>query len=164
MMVNNVRRTGLLQNAVAHNDDAVSDGHRFNLVMRYVNHGRFVNFVDADKLRPRLLAKLGIKVGKRFVKQKVRRLFYQRPAQCNTLLLAAGKVFRLAVFVALQIQNFQCFRSAPFNFVLAQLLDFQTEGNVIPYGKECYPIRKGAGTARSFGTPLPRCALREARR
>ena len=101
MMVNNVRRTGLLQNAVAHNDDAVSDGHRFNLVMRYVNHGRFVNFVDADKLRPRLLAKLGIKVGKRFVKQKVRRLFYQRPAQGNTLLLSAGKVFRLAVFVAL---------------------------------------------------------------
>ena len=123
-MVNNVRRACLLQNAVAHNDDAVSDGHRFNLVMRYVNHGRFVNFVDADKLRPRLLAKLGIKVGKRFVKQKVRRLFYQRPAQCNTLLLAAGKVFRLAVFVALQIQNFQCFRSTPFNFVLAQLLDF----------------------------------------
>ena len=101
VMVNNVRRACLLQNAVAHNDDAVGNGHRFNLVMRYVNHGRFVNFVNADKLRPRLLAQLRVKVGERLVQQKVRRLFYQRPAQGNTLLLSAGKVFRLAVFVAL---------------------------------------------------------------
>ena len=74
--------------------------------MRNINHSRFVNFVNTHKFRPCLLAKLGIKVGKRFVKQKIRRLFNQRPAKRNPLLLPAGKFFRLMVFITFKVQNF----------------------------------------------------------
>ncbi len=84
------RRVDLLDDAVLQHHDALAQGHRFDLVMRHVDHGGAQLAVQLRDLGTHAVAQLGIQVGQRLVQQEHRRLAHQRTAQRHALALAAG--------------------------------------------------------------------------
>ena len=72
-------------------------GHRLGLVVRDVDGGVAVGIVQAPHLEAHLLAQVGIEVGERLVEQQRVRLDDQRAGERDALLLAAGKLRRIAL-------------------------------------------------------------------
>ncbi|WP_353843072.1 hypothetical protein, partial [Mesorhizobium sp.] len=64
------RRALLLDHSVAHQHDAVSQSHRFDLVMGDVDHRCRNVLVKALDLAAHLVAKLRVEVGQRLVEQE----------------------------------------------------------------------------------------------
>ncbi len=79
----------LLDAAVAHQDDAIGQGHRLLLIVRDVEHGRAELAVDPPDLGLHLLAQLLVERAKRFVHQHDRRLVDDASGQRHALLLSA---------------------------------------------------------------------------
>ena len=70
-----------------------------------IDHGLAEPAVQLDQLRPHMGAQLGVEIGERLVEQEHLRLAHQRPAERHALLLAAGKLPRLAVEQRLELQE-----------------------------------------------------------
>ena len=62
MLKNILRRTGLLNSSVPHDNNAVAEGHSFGLVMGDVNKCGVNLAAQLDNFRAHLVAKLCIKV------------------------------------------------------------------------------------------------------
>ena len=90
------RRRVLLDMPVAQQHDLVGHAHGLGLVVRHVEHGDAEPPLQRQNLAPHVGAKLCVQVRQRFVHQADRRLGDDRAAQCDTLLLAAGELARLA--------------------------------------------------------------------
>ena len=67
------RRADLHQHALGEDADAVGHGHRLDLVVRDVEHGRAELGLDALQLEPQIGAQLGVERGQRLVHQVDRR-------------------------------------------------------------------------------------------
>ena len=105
MIINIQRRIHLLDQSVFHDTDTITHRHRFDLVMRHIDHRRFKTRMEFADLRTHLDAHLRVKIGKRFVEQEHFRLAHDSASHRDTLPLTAGKRFRLAVEEAFDTQN-----------------------------------------------------------
>ena len=56
------RRVGLLHDAVVHDHDPVAHRHRFDLVVRDVNHRRLQSLMELGDFRPHLHPHLGVEI------------------------------------------------------------------------------------------------------
>ncbi len=123
----------LLDNAVFHNDDTVAHGHRFGLVVGNVNEGGLETLVQAADLRTHCGTELGVQVGQRLVEQEYGGVTHHRAAQGDTLALAAGKRFRLAVEQVLQVECLCGFVYLAVDFVFRNLLQAKAERDIFIY-------------------------------
>ena len=92
-----VRRADLLDEAFMHDDDAVGQTHRLDLVVRDVDRGRPLFDVQPLDLGPHLFAQLGVQRADRFVHQHRLRAPHQRAADRDALHVAARERRRLLV-------------------------------------------------------------------
>ena len=99
-----LRGADLLDEAVAHDDDAVAQGHGLGLVVGDVDEGGVDPLAQLDYLRAHLVAELGVEVGQGFVHEEDLRLADDGAADGDTLALAAGEGLRLAVEVLGDVQ------------------------------------------------------------
>ena len=104
-----LRRSDLLDEAVAHDDNAVAKRHGLDLVVRDVDERGVDLLAQLDDLGAHLVAELRIKVRQRLVHQKDLRASDDGAADGHTLPLAAGKRLRLAVEILRDIKNFRGF-------------------------------------------------------
>ena len=96
VVVELLRRGGLLEPAVAHDRDAVAHRHRLGLVVRDVERRRAELLVQAREVRAHLDAQLGVEVRQRLVHQERLRLAHDRAPERDALALAAGERARAA--------------------------------------------------------------------
>ena len=89
-----VGRADLLDIAVAHDDDAVGQRHRLDLVVGDVDHRRSHLGVQLLDLGAHLRAQLGVEVGERLVEQEHVGVAHDGAAHGDALALAAGKLRR----------------------------------------------------------------------
>ena len=89
MVENFLRCTDLLNITVAHDDNAVAEGHGFGLVVCNIDKGGVDPFTQFDNLGTHLVAQFGVEVGQRLVHQKDLRVAHNGTADGNTLTLTA---------------------------------------------------------------------------
>ena len=100
-----LRGADLLDEAVAHDDDAVAERHGLDLVVGDVDKGGVDLLAQLDDLRAHLVAQLRVKVRQRLVHQEHLRVADDGAADGDTLPLAAGQRLGLAVEVLGDVQN-----------------------------------------------------------
>ncbi len=125
------RVADLLHPAVAHDDDAVPEGHRLDLVVGDVDRGGAEPLVQLLQLDPHLHAQFGVEVGQRLVEQKDLRMADDRPAQGDALALTAGKLTRLALQQFLNAEDLGRLLHAPGDLGLVELPHLEAEGHVV---------------------------------
>ena len=103
-----LRGADLLDVAVAHDDDAVAEGHGLGLVVGDVDKGGFDALAQLDDLGAHLVAELGVEVGKRLVHQHHLRRTHDGAPDGHALALAAGEGLGLAVEIVGDVQNLRC--------------------------------------------------------
>ena len=91
-MVDLMRRADLVDAPGVHDDDAIGQGHRFDLVVGDVNRGRRHLLMDLFDLGAHLHAQFGVEVGERLVEQKYLRVADDGAAHGDTLALAARQL------------------------------------------------------------------------
>ena len=128
-----MRRTNLLHNAHAHNNNAVTHSHCFTLVMGYINNGNASFLLNFQNFKAHRLTQLSVQVRQRLVKKQQTRLCYQRTCQRNTLLLATGQLIRITLAIFTQMYKLQHFLNTTFTLSLVYLLDFQRIANIFSY-------------------------------
>jgi hypothetical protein len=84
-----IRRAGLFDQAVAHQDNLVSHCHGLDLIMGNIDHGHTETFLPSPDFQSHLVAQLGVEIGKRLVHQAHRMLGNHRTGQSDTLALPA---------------------------------------------------------------------------
>ena len=104
------RRPDLLNDAVAHDDDAIGHRHRLDLVVRHVDRRCLQPLVQLLDLGAHLHAQLGVEIRKRLVEEEHLRIAHDRPPHRDALTLAAGELARITRQVG---RNVQDFRGAP---------------------------------------------------
>ena len=85
----------LVDRSVAHDDDPVSRGHRFDLVVGYVDRRCLQTLMQLLDRDAQLHSHLDVEVGQRLVEEKDARVTNDRTCQRLTLSLAAGKLPRI---------------------------------------------------------------------
>ena len=125
------RAADLLDNAVVHNDNAVTHRQRFFLVVCDVDKGDAGALLNTLQLDLHVLAQLEVEGAERLVEQQHARLAYQRTRDGNTLLLTAGKTGHIAVFKAAQTNQLEHFCGFALDVCAVQLFDVQTECNIL---------------------------------
>ena len=130
-----LRRSHLLQLALAHHGDPVAHRHRLDLVVRDVDGGRAEVALELRDLRPHLHTQLRVQVGERLVHQECRRLAHDRAAHRDPLALTAGERARLPLEEALEAQDLRCLLDSLVDLRLRHLLQLQAEGDVVVDGQ-----------------------------
>ena len=92
-----VRRTDLLDHAVVHDDHAIGERHRLDLVVGDVDGRGAHLLVHPLDLDAHLHAQLRVEVGQRLVEQEHFWIAHDRAAHGDALALPAGELLRLAV-------------------------------------------------------------------
>ena len=100
-----LRSADLLNITVTHDDNSVTEGHSFGLVMGDVNKRGIDTLAKLDNLSTHLVTELSIEVGERFVHEEDLRVTHDGTADGDTLSLAAGQSFRLTIKILGDIQN-----------------------------------------------------------
>ena len=99
------RLADLLHPAVAHDDDAVAQRHRLDLVVGDVDRGGAEPLVQLLELDAHLHAQFGVEVGQRLVEQEHPRMAHDGAAQRDALALAARELARLALQVVADAED-----------------------------------------------------------
>ena len=89
VMVEGVGRVHLLDITIFHDDDPVTHGHGLDLVVGYIYKGCLEPLVELEDVNPGLDPEFGVQVGERLVHQEGLGLADDRPAEGDTLALAA---------------------------------------------------------------------------
>ena len=131
LVVNILRLADLLDFALVHDDDGVGHGQRFFLIVRDIYKCNPHSLLDVLQLVLHVLAQAQVERAQRLVEQQHLRAVDQRAGDGHTLLLAAGQTRHLAVFKALQADDFQHLGHALVNFVLLDLCNAQAEGDIV---------------------------------
>ena len=125
------RAADLLDNAVVHNDNAVTHRQRLFLVVGDVDKGDAGTLLNALQLDLHVLAQLEVEGAERLVEQQHTRLAHQCTRDGDTLLLTAGKTGHIAVFKAAQTNQLEHFCGFALDICAVQLFDVQTECNIL---------------------------------
>ena len=134
LAVDRVRRSDLLDAARSHDDDAVGQRHRLDLVVRHVDHGRAHPLVQLLDLGAHLDAQLCIEVGQRLVEEENLGVAHDRPAHRDALALAARELARAPLEVGRDVQGFGSSLDAGANIGLRRAAIDQAEGHVLVDG------------------------------
>ena len=129
-----LRGADLLDEAVAHDDDAVAQGHGLDLVVGDIDEGGVDLLAQLDDLSAHLVTQLGVEVGQRLVHQEDLRVPDDGTADGDTLALAAGQSLRLTVEVLGDIEDLGGLTDLAVDLRLRGLLQLQGEGHVIING------------------------------
>ena len=132
--VDRVGIADLLQDAVAHDRDAVAHRHRLDLVVGHVDGGRADLALEALDLTTRLRPQLRVEVRQRFVHEKDLRIANERASERDALALPAGELARLAVEQSLDVEEACGALDAARDLRALQLAHTQAEGEVLPDG------------------------------
>ena len=125
------RAADLLDNAVVHNDNAVTHRQRLFLVVGDVDKGDAGTLLNALQLDLHVLAQLEVEGTERLVEQQNARFAHQCTRDGDTLLLTAGKTGHIAVFKAAQTNQLEHFCGFALDVCAVQLFDVQTECNIL---------------------------------
>ena len=129
-----LRRADLLDEAVAHDDDAVAEGHGLDLVVRDVDERGVDLLAQLDDLGAHLVSQFGVEVGQRLVHQEDLRAADDGAADGDTLPLAAGQGPGLTVEVLRDVEDLGGFFDLAVDLRLGDLLQLEGEGHVIING------------------------------
>ena len=123
-------RTDLLDVAILHDDDPVSQGHGLGLVVGHVDEGGIHPFAQEDDLGAHLVAQLGVQVAQRFVHQEHLGVPHDGAADGDALALAAGQGLGLAAQVFGDAQDLRRLADPAVDLFLVHLPQAQAEGQV----------------------------------
>ena len=84
-----IRRAGLFDQAITHQNYLVSHCHGLDLIMGDIDHGHTEPLLQSPDFQSHLVAQLGVEIGKRLVHQAHRMLGNHRTGQSDTLALPA---------------------------------------------------------------------------
>ena len=99
------RRADLFDPSFRHDDDAVGQAHRFDLIVGDEDEGGAKALVQVLQFGAELRAQLGVEVRQRFVEQEHRRFAHDGAAHGDTLALATRQLPRLAVEELVDLQR-----------------------------------------------------------
>ena len=153
-VVERARRIALLKQPVLHDGDAVSHGHRLDLVVRDVERRDPELALQRCDLGSRGDAKLRIEVRERLVHQEDARLADDRAAHRDPLALPARELARLPLEEVLDVEDLRRCPNALGDLGLRYASPSAAQS-------PCSAPRSCADTARSSGTPS-RCRGRAA--
>src|SRR5580700_9848593 len=105
IVVDFFRRSDLPHHALMQNDNAIAQGHRFDLIVSNVNGGGLDAGVKLFQLFASRRSQLGIEIRERLVEKKHGGLANDRSCQRHALALAAGELARLAMKQLLDAQQ-----------------------------------------------------------
>ncbi len=125
------RRTDLLHQTIAHDDDLVCHGHGFDLIVGHINRGGLQTLMQSLDLATHLHAQLGIEIGQRFVKQKHLWITHNRTAHSHTLTLTAGKLAWKAIQQLVEAENFGCTINAAVAFFFRRVFQHEREAHIV---------------------------------
>ena len=127
-------RINLLELAFVEDANARAHRHRFDLIVRDVDEGRFQALVQATNEGTRLHPKLRIEVGKRLVHQKYRRFANDGAADRHTLTLPTGELTRTPIQQVTDTQFIRSFVDALVDDLLGRLAQLEPECHIVIYG------------------------------
>ena len=134
VIVDLIGRTDLLDVALVEYGDAVGQGQGFLLIVGDVDGGDAEIPLHLFQLVAQLYAQLGVQIGQGFVHADDGGARYQRAGNGYALLLAAGQLAdRLFQLLIGKIYLLGDVTHLLVDLGLAQLLDFQAEGDVVVY-------------------------------
>ena len=128
-----------------HDRDPVAHRERLLLVVGHVDERDPDLGLDALELDLELAAELEVERAQRLVEEQDVGPVHERPGERDPLLLAARQLVRLALLVALEVDELERLADAARDLVLATALGAART--------RCCRRRRGAGTARSAGRP-----------
>jgi hypothetical protein len=99
------RRAGLLDPALAHDDDLVGHGHGLDLVVGDVDGGGAQALVQLADLGTHLHTQLGVQVRQRFVEQEDLRVAHDGAPHRHALALPARELARVALEQLVQVED-----------------------------------------------------------
>ena len=120
-----LRGADLLNEAVAHDDDAVAERHGLDLIVRDVDKGRVDLLAQLDDLRAHLVAQLCVKVRERLVHQQHLGASDDGAADGHALALAAGERLGLAVEELGDIKDLRRLAHAAVDIVVGHFLEMR---------------------------------------
>ena len=129
-----LRRADLLDEAVAHDDDAVAERHSLDLVVGDVDEGGVDLLAQLDDLGAHLVAELGVEVGERLVHEEHLGAAHDGAADGDTLALAAGERLRLAVEQGGDVQDLRGLADLLVDLGLRELFELERERHVLVNG------------------------------
>ena len=131
LVVDLQRGADLLDGAGVHNHDFVAHGQGFFLVMGDEDEGNADLLLDALQFTLHLLAQLQVQGAQGLVQQQDVRLVHQGAGDGNTLLLAAGELGDVALFVAFQVHQGKHTVDLLGDDIIRQLFDAQAESDIL---------------------------------
>ena len=134
VIVERAGRADLLDKPVAHDDDAIGEGHRLDLVVRDVDGGGAQALVKSLDFRAHLAAQLGVEIGQRLVEQEDARVAHDGAAHRDALALAAGQLPRAALEQFADAQDVGRRRDAALDLALCVFAQAQAERHVLRHG------------------------------
>ena len=131
-MVEDLLRGGdLLDDAVLHDHDTVTEGHGLGLVMSDVDERALDLVAQLDELGTHLVTQLGVQVGQRLVHQEDLRITHDGAADGDALTLTAGESLRLTVEVLGNTQDLGSGANLTVDLVLGDLLELERKRHVL---------------------------------
>ena len=130
LVVNLIGAADLLDDASAHDGDAVGEGHGFDLVVGYVDGGYFELAREVLELGAHADAELGVEVGERLVHEKDFGGADDGARQGDALALAAGEFFGLALQIGTELDLLGGFAHARGDLAFGNAADFERVGDV----------------------------------
>ena len=127
-------RADLLDEAVLHNDDAVTQRHRLRLVVGDVDKRGVDALAQLDDLGAHLVTQLGVQIGQGLVHKEHGGVADDGAADRHALPLTAGECLGLAVEVLGDVQNLSGLPHLSVDLVLGQLFQLQGERHVLVHG------------------------------
>ena len=131
-MVEDLLRGGdLLDDAVLHDHDTVTEGHSLGLVVSNINERALDLVAQLNELGTHLVTKLGVQVGQWLVHQEDLGVTHDGAADSDTLALAARKRLGLTVEVLGNAQNLGSRANFAVDLVLGDLLELKRKRHVL---------------------------------
>ena len=124
-------RAHLLNEALLHDDNPVSQRHSLGLVMGDIDEGRVHLLAQLEDFRAHLVAELGVQVGEGFVHQEYLGLPDDGPADGNSLALAAGERLGLPLEQLRDIQDLRRLTDLLVDNPLRKFPQLQAVGDVV---------------------------------
>src|SRR6266566_3440018 len=146
------RAVCLRERACGHDDHLVGQRHRFDLVVGDIDHGDAQPALQRPDLPAHVAAQLRGEVGQRLVHQTNRRLADDRAPERDALLLAAGKLRRLALEQLVEPENAGRAGQPRVPLGPRHLAHLQPEQDVLGDGE----VRKQRVGLEHHGHPAPR--------
>ena len=161
------RRADLLDIALVHDDDRVGHAQGLFLVVGDEDEGNAQFLFDLDEFQLHTAPQFAVQGAQRFVQEQDPRLIDDGPGDGHALLLAAGQVDDVGMFIAVEVDQFQGIADLVADIIAGLAVDFRTEGDIfgdVHMGKkriilehriDLAPVRRQLGDIGSLKEDAP---------